>query len=132
MPDGTIEITTVRDRRRRWSTAEKSRIVAETLKPGARVTDVAARHNVSACLIYEWRRQMGNGRPGLTTRADFVPVRVRPSGDEATSPFPPRQGAAMRPGTAPIEVTMPDGSRIGIKRDASPAILRAVIAALRG
>jgi hypothetical protein len=75
------------------------------------MSDVAARHNVSACLIYEWRRQMGNGRPGLMTRADFVPVRVRPSGDEATSPSPPRQAAAMGPGMAPIEVTMPDGSR---------------------
>ena len=80
MSDGTVEIVTCRDRRRAWSIAKKSRIVAETLEPGARVSNVAARHDVSACQVYGWSRQTRKGRPGPMTRADFVRVRVRPRG----------------------------------------------------
>ncbi len=36
-----IEVLTGLGRRRRWSVAEKSRIVAETLQAGASVTEVA-------------------------------------------------------------------------------------------
>ncbi len=46
MLDGTVEIITGKERRRRWSTEEKLRIVAEAQEPGAPVTDVAARHEV--------------------------------------------------------------------------------------
>lgn len=45
------------ERRRRWSRAEKLRIVRESLEPNAVVTDVARRNEVSASLIYMWRRQ---------------------------------------------------------------------------
>jgi transposase len=47
-----IEIITGRERRRRWSVAEKPRIVAESQEPGARVCDVAARYDVSPSLLY--------------------------------------------------------------------------------
>jgi transposase len=46
MPDGTVEIITGKERRRRWSVEEKLRIVAEAEEPGARITEVAARHEV--------------------------------------------------------------------------------------
>ena len=39
--DGTAGIITGRERRRRWSTSEKLRIVAETYDQGATVGDVA-------------------------------------------------------------------------------------------
>src|ERR1700678_406322 len=45
------------ERRRRWSKAEKSRIVAETLMPGAVVCEVARRHGVAQSLLFTWRRQ---------------------------------------------------------------------------
>jgi transposase len=44
MPDGTIEIITGKERRRRWSVEQKLRIVAETEESGARIPEVAARH----------------------------------------------------------------------------------------
>ena len=46
-----IEIITGRERRRRWSVVEKLRIVAESHESGARVCDVAARHDVSPSLL---------------------------------------------------------------------------------
>ena len=43
------------DRRRRWSADEKSRIVAESLVPGAVVSQVARRWQVCRQQIFAWR-----------------------------------------------------------------------------
>ena len=61
MLDGRIEIITKRERRRRWSIADKILIVAEVREPGARIWDVAARHRVSESPVFTWRRQMREG-----------------------------------------------------------------------
>ena len=42
--------------RRRWSEAEKSRIVAESHEPGVSVSVVARRNDVNANLVFTWRR----------------------------------------------------------------------------
>ncbi|MGY0782731.1 transposase, partial [Azospirillum argentinense] len=44
---GKIKVITGKERRRRWSEAEKARLVAETLEPGAIVAHVAHRHGVA-------------------------------------------------------------------------------------
>ena len=75
MPDGTVEIITGKERRRRWSVEEKLRIVAEAEEPGARITEVAARHEVYPSLLFNWRRQMREGRLGAQV---FAAVRSRP------------------------------------------------------
>ncbi len=46
----------VRRRRRRWSEAEKRRIVAESDEPGVSVSLVARRHDVNANQVFTWRR----------------------------------------------------------------------------
>ncbi len=43
-------------RRRRWSLDEKARLVAETLVPGACVSEVARRHDLAPSLLFAWRR----------------------------------------------------------------------------
>jgi transposase len=43
-----VEILTGAVRRRRWSADQKARIVAETLVPGARVSEVARRWQLSS------------------------------------------------------------------------------------
>ena len=43
--------------RRRWSEAEKRRIVAESYQPGVSVSIVARRNDVNANLVFTWRRQ---------------------------------------------------------------------------
>jgi transposase-like protein len=50
-------------RRRRWSEGEKARIVEESLKPGARVSDVSNRDGISRAMVFEWRRQAKAGEP---------------------------------------------------------------------
>ena len=64
--DGVVEVITGQERRRRWSTSFKLRVVAETQEPGAQVRAVAARHAVCESLVSTWRRQieieLGDGR----------------------------------------------------------------------
>jgi transposase len=128
MPDGTIEVITGRERRRRWSLETKLRVVAESQEPGACVREVAARHDIYPSLIFNWRRQVREGRllrPGLP---DFVPVRL---------PGPSHQaGAQPWSATAPddangIAVTLPDGTRLHISHTAQLPLLRGVLTLLR-
>ena len=51
-----VEVLTGPGRRRRWSADEKARIVAETLLPGARVSEVARRWQVCSQQVFGWRR----------------------------------------------------------------------------
>ena len=73
-----IELLTGSVRRRRWSADQKARIVAETLVPGARVSDVARRWQLSSQQVFGWRRAARHdprsaATNGPITRA-FVPI----------------------------------------------------------
>src|ERR1700722_4219864 len=73
--DGVVEIITGRERRRRWSTEEKRRIVKESMEAGAVMRAVAARNGICESLLYAWRRQMREGTLHETEAPAFVPVR---------------------------------------------------------
>ena len=77
MGSETVEIITGRERRRRWSMADKLRILAECEKPGVQVAAMAARHGVYRSLAIHWRRQARDGLLVAEPRPEFVPVRVR-------------------------------------------------------
>jgi transposase len=70
-----VEVLDGVERRRRWSSDEKMRIVAETLAPGATVAAVARRHGISASLLFWWRRQARTVESGDVTPR-FTPVRI--------------------------------------------------------
>jgi transposase len=132
MADGTIEIITGRERRRRWSTDEKLRIVAEAEEPGARMTDVAARNEVYPSLLFNWRRQVREGKLGADNSARFVPVRLIEPPHEM--PSPARRAVSDKSdksSAAGIEISLPDGTRLYIRREAQLPLLRPVIEALR-
>jgi transposase len=75
-----IELLTGPGRRRRWSAEEKAQIVAETLLPGARVSDVARRWQVCPQQVFGWRREARlaaeaeAASPGAPPAAHFVPI----------------------------------------------------------
>src|SRR3954470_1066266 len=75
-----IEVLTGPGRRRRWSADEKARIVAETLLPGARVSEVARRWQVCSQQVFGWRRAARQDAPLVPAKtADpatpgFVPI----------------------------------------------------------
>ena len=56
-----VEVITSVQRRRRWSVAEKIRLVEETLQPGMSVSFVARKHGISPSLLFNWRRRMAEG-----------------------------------------------------------------------
>jgi transposase len=131
MPDGTVEIITGKERRRRWSVEEKLRIVTEAEEPGVRIAEVAARHEVYPSLLFNWRRQVREGRLGPRCLPQFVPVHLISSSPETSAP-PLRQSAPDRGNAGGIEICLPDGTRLYIKREAQLPLLRPLIAALRG
>ena len=56
-----VEIITDGGRRRRWTAAEKLRIVEETLDGQTSISVIARRNGVGANLLYRWRRLMLEG-----------------------------------------------------------------------
>lgn len=54
---GRIELFPGRERWREWREGEKRALVAASFARGAVVTQVARRGDVSASLLYRWRRE---------------------------------------------------------------------------
>lgn len=67
-----IEIITDGGRRRRWTAAEKLRIVEETLDERASISVVARRNGVAPNLLYRWRRLMLEGGSVAVAEDDDV------------------------------------------------------------
>ena len=86
-PFRRIEVITGVERRRRWSEQDKARIVAESLKPGVIVAEVARRYGMHRNQLYGWRSAFGV-QPAKTGQAravpDFVPVTVVPEAPEVS------------------------------------------------
>jgi transposase len=56
-----VEVITSIQRRRRWSAAERARMVEETYAPGASVSSVAWQHGVNPNKLFPWCL-LGGGR----------------------------------------------------------------------
>ena len=130
MADGSIEILTGRERRRRWSLADKLRMVAESEEASARVADVAARHDICPNLLHGWRRLAREGRLSLPDVPGFVPVRLTSSVDASLAALSAASSRDERDAPA-IEVVLTSGERVLIRRTPPVSLLRVVIAALR-
>lgn len=63
-PDGPfsrVEVITLVQRRRRWQTAEKVRLVEETMQPGMSVSFVVRLAGISPSQLFAWKRRMLEG-----------------------------------------------------------------------
>lgn len=114
------------ERRRRWSVEEKVRIVREAFAPGAQVSDVARRRDVSRAQIYQWRAELRGGR---LTEVDtgiigFVPVDVAASA--TLEPPAPSAVAADRV----IEIGLAGGRSLKVPSSLPTADLRRLIRAV--
>jgi transposase len=110
-----IEVITSVERRRRWSAAEKERLVAASLEPSASVSAVAREAGIHPSQLYGWRRQLLRSRPG----ASFAAVRI------AAEPAP-----TGLPAPGLIELEFANGSRMRITGAVDPTTLTAVVVAL--
>jgi transposase len=117
--------------RRRWTVAEKRRIVEQTLAAGGSVARVARAHGVNANQVFQWRRQyhrglLGAGNPETT---NLLPVRVT----EALASEPARCSREPRRRTAlgMIQVELPKG-QVRITGSLDMESLRVVLECLLG
>jgi transposase len=79
-----MEILTGVERRRRWSSEDKLRILREASMPGKSVGSVARKYDISRSQIYQWRRAFRSGtlRPESLAVVDFLPVEVCDEGED--------------------------------------------------
>lgn len=61
VPFSRVEVITSVQRRRRWSVAEKVRLVEEAMQPGMSVSYVARRAGISPSQLFAWKRRMLEG-----------------------------------------------------------------------
>ena len=121
--------------RRRWSSEEKAKIVAEAVVPGARVGEIARRHEISRSLLYTWRRE-AMPEPATesvaSTLPDLVPIMITDGAEAPKRPALPteRVGAAAK-STGTIEIALPGGVQVTVRGRIEERMLRAVLGALR-
>jgi transposase len=124
-----VSILSGPERRRRWSTIEKLRIVEESQAASASVVDVARRHDVHPNLLTVWRRQARAGSLGA--------VRARRQENDvqfaavSVAPEPPAWTARAGTGGT-IEIAFANGVQLRIMGAVDPATLTAAVAALSG
>jgi transposase len=114
MTNERIEVITSVQRRRRWSRAEKEKLVAASLEPDASVSALAREAGIDPSQLHGWRRQLLAGR-----QMSFAPVRIAPEAASADL-----AGAGM------IAIEFANGARMRITGVIDPATLTAAIAAL--
>src|SRR5271167_396221 len=93
MTTGTVLVG--RERRRRWTTSQKLRMVEESLAPGASVAEVARRHEVHPNQLHGWRREVQSGSLSIAASSCFAPVEIAVR-DQAVLP-PPTARAEAEP-----------------------------------
>ena len=143
---GRCEVVEPRRRgKRRWPDEVKARIVAESLQPGVRVVDVAARHDILPHHLSDWRRHSRQGRLALPgdlmdglhslpkaepVQPAFVPLSILPEPMDQLGASSSSETATGGAGVMTIEVG-PDVV-LRIPGDVAVARAAALILALRG
>ena len=113
-----------RRRNRKWPYELKAEVVAETLRPGATVNAVAARHGVAANQVSTWRRMAREGKlvlPAPDDAVEFVSLMVAPPTQAE------RQSAESDAGRVEIAV---GAVTVRLEPDATPDRIAAVVRAL--
>ena len=119
-----VEVITSVQRRRRWSRAEKERLVAATLEPGVTVTEVSQAAGIHSSQLFRWRKELC--RRSEPSAPQLVPVKIAPAAGalEKTADLPP-SGPLPRRGM--IEIDLGDGRCVRVDRDVDEAALRRVL-----
>ena len=118
--------------RRRFSAADKRRIVEEAECPGASVSGVARQYGITTRLLFRWRQELA---PAAKTEATFLPVTITDAADqptEAPSSMPASAPVVIERSAPGIEVELVGGRRVRFDRDADPEVVRRLVSLLEG
>jgi transposase len=114
------------ERRRRWTSAEKARIVEDSLGGDASVAEVARRHDIHPNLLHVWRRQARLGRAAVARQGGDVPV----GGVEFAAVALTPEGAVLATPPGTIEIEFAGRARLKITGPVDPSMTTALIKAL--
>ena len=129
--EGRGEVLSGPERRRRWSTEEKLRVLAQSMAAGSSVSLVCRTHGISSGQLYTWRKQFRTGE--LT---GFAPVAVVTQTRETSLPAPAIANDSVSCVTAAptvagaIEVELTSGVKLRVTGNVEEAVLRRVLSAL--
>lgn len=123
------------DGRRNFRMADKKRIVAEALAPGASISAVARRYGIDRPLLYRWKRELSPEPEPV-----FLPVTVSDASApaqeslmESSVPPPPVPAAVIvERSREEIEVELVGGRRVRFARDTDLGTVRAMVEMLEG
>ena len=118
-----VEVLNGPERRCHWSDASKARIVAESVLPGAMVSQVARRHDVLPSQIYAWRKAAREGSLVLTGGPAFAAV-------EVASALPPNTKLEQA-GVVPMIEIEAGAIAVRISGRADTALVERIIRALK-
>ena len=113
-----VEVITSVQRRRRWSRAEKERIVALALEPGAIASEVARAAGIHTSQLFRWRQQLCEHAPAEMA---FNPVVVSPE---------PAMAPALPADPGLIEIEFASGGRMRITGAVDAATVSVLMKAL--
>jgi transposase len=125
-----VEVITGVAARRRWSVAEKLRIVGELARPGATVSSVARAHSVHSSLLFKWRRLAREGALGPAPNDDafsIVPVRLLAE----PPPLPPTADDGVGRAGMTVEIALPNGCVLRVPAGIDAARLRRLVTVLK-
>jgi transposase len=111
-------ITSVQ-RRRRWSRAEKERIVAAAIAPSAVASEVAREAGIHSSQLFRWRQQLCER---AQIPAVFNPVSVAPEPEAVLPALPDRAGV--------IDIEFATGGRMRISGSVDASMVSALMKVL--
>ena len=127
MTKGPVEVITSVQRRRHWSRAEKERIVAAAIEPGAVASEVARAAGIHTSQLFRWRQQLCER---TQIPAVFNPVTVAAEAAATSSPSPERTGSASPEAPGVIEIEFATGGRMRICGSVAASTVSAPMKAL--
>ena len=120
-------------RRRRWSEAEKLRIVEESFSRPRYASTTARRYGLSGALLFSWRKAYREGRLGDVSLDGFVPAVIVPENLSAAPATFAKASADKWSGDAGsgrMEVVSASGRRVVVGPDFDPQALLLLLAVL--
>jgi transposase len=108
-----VEVITSVQRRRRWTRAEKERIVAAAMAPGAVASEVARAAGIYASQLFRWRQELCERAPAPVA---FNSVAVTPEARAVSQPGAGSPALPLTPSepTGVIEIEFAGGGRMRI------------------
>ncbi len=118
-----VKVITSVQRCRRWSRAEKERIIAATLEPGAVASEVAREAGIHVSQLFRWRQQLCKQQP---VPVAFNPVAIMT--EPAVASVAPSESSLERGGT--VEIEFASGGRMRISGAVDATTVSALVRTL--